>query len=60
MNMQGPPGHPSWLKTNCSQPQTALPSRHAAIWEACELSSKGELSAKGCALSCSENASSFC
>jgi hypothetical protein len=53
MNTQGPSGHPSWLKTNCSQPQTALPSRHAVIWEACELSSKG------CELSCSENASSF-
>ena len=57
MNMQGPSGHPSWLKTNCSQPHTALPFQHAAIWEGggvpCELSSKG------CELSCSEKASAF-
>ena len=52
MNMQGPSGHPSWLKTNCSQPHTALPSRHSAT-VACELSPKN------CELSCSENASPF-
>lgn len=57
MNMQGPSGHPYWLKINCCQPHTALPFQHAAIWEGgggrpCEL-----LSSKGCELSCSENAS---
>ena len=43
MYTQGPSGHSYWLKTNCSQPQSSLPYRHAAIWEACEFSSKGEL-----------------
>ena len=55
MYTQGPSGHPYWLKTNCSQPHAAVRFRHAAIWEACELSSKGALSSKNCELSCSEN-----
>ena len=59
MYTQGPSGHPYWLKTNCSQPHAAVRFRHAAIWEACELSSKGALSSKNCELSCSENESTF-
>jgi hypothetical protein len=57
MNMQGPSGHPSWLKTNCSQPHTAPPFRHAAVSE--EEGGPCELSWKNSELSCSENASPF-